>query len=64
MHHELAARTRKALEEQVDSLEKNIKDMESDWAECVRTGKSPCFFCVHDDTCDGRDCNFKWLPHN
>ena len=64
MHHELEARSRKALEEQIDNLNKNLKDMESDWAECARTGKSPCFFCSNDDTCDGRDCDFVWQPHN
>lgn len=64
MHHELEARTIKALEEQINNLNKNLKDMESDWAECARTGRSHCFFCANDDTCDGRDCDFVWQPHN
>ena len=64
MHHELTARTRKALEEEIDQLNKHLKDMESDFAECAKTGKSHCFCCVNDDTCDGKNCNFVWKPHN
>lgn len=64
MHHELEARTRKALEEQVENLNKHLKDMESDFAECARTRKSPCFFCANDDTCDCQTCNFVWQAHN
>jgi hypothetical protein len=64
MHYELEARTRKALEEHVDILMKNLKDMESDFAECARTRKSPCFFCTNNDVCDFQNCNFKWKSHN
>ena len=64
MHHELAARTRKALEEEIDKLNKYLKDMESDFAEYARTRKSPCFFCVNDDVCDYQSCNFVWKQHN
>ena len=49
---------------EIKRLEKMLHDMESDFAECARTGKSQCFFCGHDDNCDGRDCQFKWQPHN
>lgn len=52
---------------EVNTLQAMLHDMESDWAECARTGKSPCFFCAHDDTCtctNDADCDFKWQPHN
>lgn len=54
----------KYVEEKIKEFKSMLHDMESDWAECARTGKSPCFFCANDDTCDGRDCQFKWQPHN
>ena len=60
--HELEARINQV--ERIKQLESMMKDMEADFAECARTGKSQCFFCAHDDTCDGRDCQFKWQPHN
>lgn len=64
MRYELEARLKQAQEEQVETLTKRLKDMESDFAECARTRKSPCFFCANDDTCDGQTCNFKWLSHD
>ena len=64
MKYEQEARERKGMEDKIQELRSMLKHMETDWAECARTGKSPCFFCAHDDTCDGRDCNFKWQPHN
>lgn len=64
MHNELWARTRLALEEQIENLNNRLKDIESDFAECARTRKSPCFFCANNDTCDYQSCNFKWQPHN
>ena len=67
MHHELEARTRQALEEEIETLKKHLKYMASDFAECARTGKSPCFFCANDATCmctNDADCRFKWQPHN
>ena len=51
-------------EREVVNLETMLRDMEADFAECARTGKSQCFFCANDDTCDGCNCNFKWKPHN
>jgi preprotein translocase subunit SecA len=54
----------KAVIDEINNLKSKLNDMESDFAECAKTGKSQCFFCAHDDTCDGRDCNFKWQPHN
>lgn len=54
-------------EEEIANLKKMLADMESDWRECARTGKSPCFFCSHDETCtctNDADCNFEWQPHN
>ena len=64
MHHELEARTRKALEEEINDLENKLKDIESDFADCAKTRKSPCFFCVNNDTCDYQSCNFVWKIHN
>lgn len=64
MRYELEARLKRSQEEQIENLNKRLKDMESDFAECARTRKSPCFFCVNDDTCDGQVCNFKWLSHD
>lgn len=54
-------------ENEVNKLQNMLHDMEADWAECTRTGKSPCFFCANDETCtctNDADCNFKWQPHN
>ena len=67
MLHEQLAIERHNKKEEIDRLIKMLCDMESDWRECARTGKSPCFFCAHDDTCictNDADCNFKWQPHN
>ena len=64
MHHEQEAMERQNMLDKIHNLETMLHDMEIDFAECARTSKSPCFFCAHDDTCDGRDCNFKWQPHN
>ena len=64
MHNEQAAIERQNMQNEIDKLTTMLHDMETDWAECARTGKSPCFFCAHDDTCDGRDCEFKWQSHN
>ena len=55
---------KQTTEEQIANLMKMLKDMESDFAECARTRKSPCFFCGNDDTCDGQSCDFVWQPHN
>ena len=57
-------RNKQSTEEQIANLMKALKDMESDFAECARTRKSPCFFCGNDDTCDGQSCDFVWQPHN
>ena len=64
MHHELQAMERQAMLNEINKLKSQLKDMETDFAECARTGKSQCFFCTNDDTCDGRNCNFKWMSHN
>ena len=59
MYHTLS----KSLAERLERHEDLLKAMEADFAECAKTGKSPCFFCANDDTCDGKSCNFKWQPH-
>ena len=42
-----------------------INAMHSDFIEVVKDGKSPCFFCVNDETCLGEEnCNFFWKKHN
>jgi len=62
MHNEQIAIERQSMQDEILRLKTMLQDMETDWAECARTGKSQCFFCAYDDTCDGRDCNFVWLP--
>ncbi len=67
MKYEQEAMERQGMHDRIHSLEIMLHDMESDWSECARTGKSPCFFCAHDATCtctNDADCNFKWQPHN
>lgn len=66
MRYEQLAIERKNTEDKIKLLEDMLKDMESDFAKCAR-GRSPCFFCAHDDTCtctNDADCDFKWQPHN
>lgn len=63
MDYEKEAMERQNMLNEIKNLKTMLKDMESDFAESARTGKSPCFFCVNDDTCDGRSCDFVWLPH-
>lgn len=53
-------------EQEVMKLKAMLEDMESDFLQCAQ-GKSPCFFCANDETCEctnDKDCNFKWQPHN
>ena len=67
MHNEQAAIERQSMQEKINQLTAMLNDMEADWRECARTGKSPCFYCAHDDTCtctNDYDCDFKWQPHN
>ena len=64
MKYEQEARERQNMQDEIDNLKTMLKDMEADFAECARTSKSQCFFCANDDTCDGRDCQFVWQPHN
>ena len=67
MQYEKEAMERQGMLDEISNLKTMLKDMESDWRECARTGKSPCFFCAHDETCtctNDADCNFKWQPHN
>lgn len=67
MTHELEARERQGMLEEINNLKQRLADMEADWRECARTGKSPCFHCANDDTCtctNDFDCNFKWQAHN
>ena len=67
MDYEQIAMERKNMNEEINRLQTMLKDMEADFAECARTGKSYCFFCANDDTCtctNDADCNFKWQSHN
>ena len=64
MKHEQSAIERQNLLNEIRRLNTMLHDIESDFAECAKTGKSPCFFCANDDTCDCQTCNFNWLPHN
>ena len=66
MHHEQEAMERQNMLDEINILKTMLQDMESDFLKCAK-GRSPCFFCAHDDTCtctNDSDCNFKWLPHN
>ena len=64
MYYEQLARERQNMQDEIANLKSQLHDIESDFAECARTRKSPCFFCANDDTCDGQSCNFKWMPHD
>ena len=64
MHYEQLARERQSMKDEINTLKSQLTAIESDFAECARTRKSPCFFCENDDTCDGQSCNFKWMSHN
>ena len=64
MRYELEAKERQNMLNEIQRLNTMLHDMESDFAECARTRKSPCFFCANDDTCDCQSCNFKWQRHN
>lgn len=64
MRYEQEAKERQNMLNETHRLNTMLHDIEADFAECARTRKSPCFFCAHDDTCDGQNCNFNWKPHN
>ena len=67
MKYEQEAMERQGMLNEISSLKKKLADMEADWATCARTGKSPCFYCANDDTCEctnDTDCCFKWQPNN
>ena len=64
MQHEQSAIERQNLLNEIHRLNTMLHDIETDFAECAKTGKSPCFFCANDDTCDGNNCNFVWNPNN
>ena len=64
MRHEQLALERQNMQNKIDLLETMLHDMESDFAECARTRKSPCFFCENNDTCDYQSCRFIWQSHN
>ena len=67
MKYEQLVMEQQNAQDEVLKLKTMLSDMEADWAECARTGKSPCFFCANDDTCtctNDAGCNFKWKPHN
>jgi hypothetical protein len=67
MKYELEAMERQGMLAQIEELKQRLSDIEADWKECARTGKSPCFYCANDDTCNcsnTEDCCFKWQTHN
>ena len=67
MKYELEAMERQGMLAQIEDLKQKLHDIEADWNECARTGKSPCFYCANDDTCtctNDVDCCFKWQSHN
>ena len=67
MKYELEAMERQNMLAQIEDLKQKLHDIETNWRECARTGKSPCFYCANDDTCtctDDTECCFKWQPNN
>ena len=64
MYHEQEAMERENMLNRIRTLESMLHDMESDFAECARTRKSPCFFCANHNSCGWQNCNFKWKSHN
>ena len=66
MKYEREAMERQGMLDEINILKVMLRDMEADFAKCAQ-GRSPCFFCAHDETCEctnDADCNFKWQPHN
>ena len=65
MSHDLHARERQGMLDEIANLKSQLKAMEADFAKCAH-GISPCFFCVNDDNCAGtfETCKFKWTKHN
>ena len=65
MHHELAARTKQGMEEQISNLTAQFNAIHADFVKCAK-GVSPCYFCANDNSCTGEpeNCNFVWEQHN
>lgn len=65
MGHDLHARERQGMLDEIANLKSQIATMESNFARCAQ-GISPCFFCANDDNCAGtpETCKFKWNKHN
>lgn len=65
MHHELLAKERQYMKDRIRDLEIQLKDMHSDFVECVN-GALPCYHCAKCNNCYDHigDCNFVWKPHN
>ena len=66
MQHELEARTRQSMKEQIADLEASLNAIHEDFAKCAKGGISPCYFCANDDNCAGtpETCKFKWIERN
>ena len=66
MKYEQETMERQDMQDQINSLQKTIEDMHSDFKQCAK-GISQCFFCANDETCtysDGCNGNFVWKSHN
>ena len=67
MKYEQLVMEQQNAQDEVVNLKTMLTDMEADWRECARTGKSPCFYCSNYETCEftnDSNCNFKWQAHN
>lgn len=63
MDYTKEAMERSGMVEEINKLRTQLANMQSDFAQCAK-GKSPCFFCVNDDTCESEnECSFVWAEH-
>lgn len=63
MDYTKEAMERSGMIEEIANLRAQLANMQSDFAQCAN-GKSPCFFCANDDTCESEnECSFVWAEH-
>lgn len=66
MDYTKEAMEQRGMLDEINKLRAQLANMQADFAQCAK-GKSPCFFCANDETCECTDdihCNFKWQQHN
>lgn len=62
MDYTKEAMEREGMLDEINNLRTQLANMQADFAQCAR-GKSPCFFCAKDETCEctnDNDCSFVW----